>query len=79
MKVLGHFNHAHAPNESTTPALSARGARRAALGSGPWGQPCAFQLFGLGSVTPGSWSLVRGTAGCTKTRHLFYTSDLLTY
>ena len=51
MKVLGHFNHAHAPNESTTPALSARGARRAALGSGPWGQPCAFQLFGLGLVT----------------------------
>ena len=33
MKVLGHFNHAHAPNESTTPALSARGPRRAALGS----------------------------------------------
>ncbi|MBC8409869.1 MAG: hypothetical protein H8E12_14275 [Rhodobacteraceae bacterium] len=24
------------PNESTTPALKARGARRAALGSGPW-------------------------------------------
>jgi hypothetical protein len=24
------------PNETTTPALSARGARRAALGSGPW-------------------------------------------
>jgi hypothetical protein len=27
---------AYAPNESTTPALKARGARRAALGSGAW-------------------------------------------
>ena len=52
MKVLGHFNHAHAPNESTTPALSARGARRAALGSGPWGQLCEFQRSGLSTVTP---------------------------
>jgi len=24
------------PNETTTPVLSARGARRVALGSGPW-------------------------------------------
>jgi len=38
-----------------------------------------MQINKEGSVTPGSWSLVRGTAGCTKTRHLFYTSDLLTY
>ncbi|MGB0634548.1 MAG: hypothetical protein ACPGKG_03020 [Paracoccaceae bacterium] len=24
----------------------------------PWGELCAFQQFGSGSVTPGSWSLV---------------------
>ena len=40
------------PNESTTPVLNPRGARRAALGSGPLGAwPCAFQLFGLSKVT----------------------------
>ncbi|MDE2648796.1 MAG: hypothetical protein OSB31_10175, partial [Paracoccaceae bacterium] len=39
------------PNESTL-TLNARGARRAALGSGSPGKPCAFQRFGLGSVTP---------------------------
>jgi len=29
-----------------------------------------MQINKEGSVTPGSWSLDRGTAGCTKTRHL---------
>jgi len=41
------------PNETTTLVLSARGPRRAALGSGPWGEwPCVFQLSGLSTVTP---------------------------
>ena len=41
------------PNETTTPVLNPRGPRRAALGSGPWGEwPCVFQLSGLSTVTP---------------------------
>ena len=39
------------PNESTTPALKAQGARRAALGPAPRGQLCAFQRSGLSKVT----------------------------
>jgi len=32
---------------------------------GPWGQPYAFQRFGSGSVTPGSYNLVFGTPSGT--------------
>ena len=41
------------PNEPTTPVLSVRDAKRAALGSGPLGAwPYVLPSFGSGSVTP---------------------------
>ena len=59
MKVLGHFNHAHAPNGTTTLVLNPRGPRRAALGSGPWGLALGPRCHEFGSVTPGSWTAFR--------------------
>jgi len=61
---VGAGKHNYPPNETTPPILKARGPRRAALGSGPWGQPCAFQRFRLSAVTPSSWSRVLGTPTC---------------
>ena len=52
MKVLGHFNHAHAPNGTTTLVLNPRGPRRAALGSGPLGLALGPRCHEIGSVTP---------------------------
>ena len=41
-----------APNETTTPTLKARGARHTPRAPAPpYGEPCAFQLFGLSKVT----------------------------
>ena len=40
------------PNEFRTLILKTRAPRRGALCLGPWGEPGAFHLFGIGSVTP---------------------------
>ena len=40
------------PNETTTPALSARGPRRAALGSGPWGLALRLSSVWIGLSNP---------------------------
>ena len=40
------------PNEFTRLILKARGPRRGGRDWGAWGEPGAFHLFGLGSVTP---------------------------
>ena len=53
IKASADASHKTLSNESTTPALKARGPRRAALGSGPLGAwPYVLPSFGSGSVTP---------------------------
>ena len=52
----------HPPNESTTLILKGRGPRRGAHDPGSPGEPGAFHLFGLGTVTP-------ATSPVTQTNH----------
>ena len=47
------------PNETTALVLNPRGPRHGLRYPGPWGEPCAFQQFGLGSVTPESVSMIK--------------------